>query len=280
MAGFARSGGGFLGRGEEGRVREAGDGIFVLGFQLVDFFGVVACGFLNQCAVAFGSDAGESAVDLFVDLVLEGARGGGWDFCHCAARWRAFSCCDEELAVYRLWGSRLLADAEFLFEPFERLRAAERPDDVDLFGHGFGVAHLFDEVEEVGYYGRDAGSACEENDGVEGGEVPAHTTVWTIDEGAVGLFGGIIQPTIEDFACKAPERAEDKGHVFVIVAIAGREVGRPERGDGEGVILEDGDAWHTEVDVLAGSPFLFCWDGDFDGVLLEHSDGCFFTNEP
>ena len=45
------------------------------------------------------------------------------------------------------------------------------------------------------------------------------------------------------------------------------------------MVLEDGDAGHAKVDVLARLPLHLCWDRDFDGVFGQHSDCGFLANK-
>lgn len=187
---------------------------------------------------------------------------------------------DEELAVDCLWGSEFPTDAQFLLEPFHGLRTFERPDDVDLFGDGFAVAHLFDEVEELRDDGGDAASTSEEDDGVEGGEVTLHAAVGSVEESAVGLVGPLFEGGVEDFASEAAEWPEDESHVSVLLAVGRGEVVAAEGGDGEGVILEDGNAGHPEVHVLTWRPFHLRRYGDLDSILWEEGHGGFFAYQP
>lgn len=192
----------------------------------------------------------------------------------------AFCSGNEELAVDCLWGSEFPTDAQFLFEPLHCLGPFERPDDMNLFGDGFAVAHLFNEVEELGDDGGDAASAGEEDDGIKGGKVALHAAVGSVEECAVGLVGPFLEGGVEDFTSEATEWPEDEGHVSVLLTVSRGEVVAAEGGDSEGVILEDGDAGHPEVHVLTWRPFDLGGDGDLDGVLREEGHGGFFAYQP
>ena len=132
----------------------------------------------------------------------------------------------------------------------------------------------------MGYDGCDAGAAGEKHDGVEGGEVAGHATVWAVEEGAVGFVGAFLDGCVEDFAREATKRAEDKGHVSILLAVVGGKVFAAKGGDCERMILEDGDAGHAQIDVLSRFPADFGGDGDFDGVFGQYSDSGLFSNEP
>lgn len=261
-------------------VGQSGDGVCVLGAEGGFLFGVALRFVADEGGGALRGDALEGVVDLAVHHVCDEAGGGGGQDPEAVGGAVAFGGGDEELAVDGLGGSEFPADAQLLFEPFHRFGTFERPDDVDLFGDGFAVAHLLDEVEELGDDSGDAASTSEEDDGVEGGEVALHAAVGSVEEGAVGFVGPFLEGGIENFTGEATKWPEDKGHVSVLLAVSRGKVVVAQRGDGEGVILEDGNAGHPEVYVLTWRPFHLSGDGDLDSVLRKDCHGGFFSYQP
>ena len=74
---------------------------------------------------------------------------------------------------------------------------------------------------------------------LEAGKITAHTTKRTIDEGTVSLIWTIGQCRIDNLAREPPKRSKDEGHVFVALAVIGREVLAPQRGNGKRMVFED-----------------------------------------
>ncbi len=91
---------------------------------------------------------------------------------------------------------------------------------MNLFGDGFAVAHLLDEVEELRDDGGNAAPASEEDDGIKGGEVALHAAIGSVEEGAVGLVRPFFEGSVEDFPGEAAEWSEDEGHVSVLLAVS------------------------------------------------------------
>ena len=146
-----------------------------------------------------------------------------------------------------------------------------------LLGYCSAITHFLYEVQQLRYYSGNTATACEQYNSVKGCEVPLHAAVGAINESAVGLVGPFIESGGEDFAGEAAEGAEDKGHVSVLLAVVGGEVVAAEGGDGEGVVFEDRNAGHAEVDVLAWGPFDLGRYCDLDGVFREDCHCGLFT---
>lgn len=126
-------------------MREAADGVFDFGAEFALFFRVAAGGVLDNSGGALRGDALEGAVDLLMEGVVEGAGGRGREAEPVGAGgWEAFRGGDVEFAVHAVGRGELAADAEFFSEPFYGFGALEGPDDVDVFGDGFAVAHFLD----------------------------------------------------------------------------------------------------------------------------------------
>ena len=271
-------------RRREIRRRQACDRVLVLAAQFSFLFDVAAGLVADQGAGPLAGDALEGVVDFIVQQEADGAGGRGGlreSAAGASAGGRgALGGGDEELAMHGIGRGVVAADFEFFFEPVEGFGSFEGPNDVHGFGDGFGVAHFFDQVEELADDGSDAAAAGEEDDGVEGGEVALHAAVGAVDEGAVGLVRAIFRGGVEDFAGEAAEGAEDEGHVSVLLAVVGGEVFATQGSDGEWVVLEDGDAGHSQIDILARMPLYLRWDCYFDGVLWKHCNCCFFPNQP
>ena len=269
-----------FGRGRDIRDGQVGDGVFVLAPEFAFFFHVPARFVADEGAGPLAGDALERVVDFRVQQIADGAgrRVGlreGTRAVGAAAGGLAFRGRDEEAALYRVRRCVIAADFQFLFEPLEGLRPFEGPNDVHGFRHGLAVAHFFDQVEELADDCGDSAAAGEKDDGVEGGEVALHAAVGAVDEGAVGLVGALFRGGVEDFTSEAAEGAEDEGHVAVLVAVGGGEVGAAKGGDSEGVVFEDGYSGHSEVDVLAWTPLYLRRDRYFDGVFGKYCDCCF-----
>ena len=201
---------------------EVGDGVLVLAAEFALFFGVAASFVADQRAVALTRNALKRLVDFVMQNIAD--RAGGRGGLRVGAGLVPLCGCDEELTLHCLRGRIVAANFKLFLEPFHRFGPFERPDYVHVFGDGFAVAHLLDEVQELADDCGDAAAAGKEDYCVKGGEVALHAAVGTVDESSVCLVRTFLDGGVESFPGEPSEGSEYQSHVPVLLTVIGGEV--------------------------------------------------------
>ncbi|KAL8996912.1 MAG: hypothetical protein Q9188_006455, partial [Gyalolechia gomerana] len=214
---------------------------------------VAGCFFTNEGAVALAGYALKRFVDFTMDEVADRS---GWGR---RREWKAIRPYPlgrryEKLTVDCFWRSELTAYSELFLKPLHCFGPLKSPHHMDLLGDSFRVPHLLDELEKVADDGSDTASTGKEYHGIERGKLTLHAAVWPVDKSTIGVHGTIVDGCIEDSPGETTKRSKHENHISILLAILGWKVLAAERSDGEGMVFENGDAWHSQVHVLSRSP--------------------------
>ncbi|KAI6983498.1 putative FRE ferric reductase-like transmembrane component [Hortaea werneckii] len=133
------------------------------------------------------------------------------------------------------------------------------PDNMDRFCHGFAVSNPFDQIEQLRDQCRNATTASEHHNMIEGVDTSPHTSIWPINKRPICVPGAMLKSALQDPFGETSERTEDNDHISVVFTVRRWKVVAAERGYREWVVFENGDARHPNI---------------------YKCDGCFLTDQP